>query len=151
MTTSTNGVISFGVVCDEYTEFPWEEHCIEEWWREVNGFKPLYEPYTTEGVYDEGWSESDPRFDEIWTQQVTWDKENPIPVELENYCSGECPMYAIVVCDLGHTCLRGYPTSFDPKDLVATPRQILDLLSFLQDYNIQYEGEPSWLLTSYWG
>lgn len=149
MSTSTNGVISFGVVCEEYTEFPWED--LEDWWREVNGFKPLYEPYTPERRYAEGWDESDPRLDEMWKHQIKWDKENPVPVSLENYCSDGSPMYAIVVPNLGHTAHRGYPEAFDPVALKVTLAQSMSFLAFLKLYNIQYEGEPTWLLTSYWG
>lgn len=41
MSTSTNGVISFGVVCEEDTVFPWDESSfdgdIDVWWRHENG------------------------------------------------------------------------------------------------------------------
>ena len=155
MTTSTNGVISFGVVCKEDTEFPWEEdpweEDLEDWWRGVNGFKALHEPYTPEGEYAEGWSGDDPRLKEMWEQQRKWDEQNPIPVELENYCSDSYPMYAFVVPSVGYKCFRGYPEKLDQRQLTVTVKQQEDLLKFLQTYNIPYEDEPTWLLTSYWG
>lgn len=151
MGQSTNGVISYGVTCEEYTEFPWEEHCLDDWWRKVNGFQDLHEPYTPEGQYAEGWGPNDPRLKELWERTLKWEKEHPLPVELENYCRDGCPMYAIVVPDTVLKCGRGFPVSFDPTSLRVTAEQKSDLLVFLKKYEIPYEGEPGWLLTSYWG
>lgn len=149
MGTSTNGIISFGVVCEEGTEFPWED--LEEWWRDENGFKNIHEPYTEEGEYAEGWSIDDPRFEEYFQHRRQWLKENPVPVALENYCSNNCPMYAIVVPNLGYMCHRGYPEKFDPEKLIVKWEDQYNLIKFLDKYGIEYESDPSWILTSYWG
>ena len=155
MGVSTNGVISFGVPCEEDYEFPWDadefEGDIEEWWRKENGFEDVHNPWTPEGNYADGWEKDDPRFDEYYGRRRDWLKANPVPVEPENYCSGECPMYAITVVGVGLSCRRGYPEAFDPASLAVTDEQVEALKSFLEKYEIEYEGEPRWLLTSYWG
>jgi len=155
MSVSTNGIIRYGVVCEEGAEFPWDnekyDYDIEIWWLEINDYKPLYKPFTEEGEYAEGWASRDPRFDEYFDHKSEWLKNNPIPVDIENYCSDGCPMYAIIVPEIGLRCSRGYPESFDPLNLTVTEKQKTELLEFLEKYNIEYETEPSWLLMSYWG
>ena len=155
MGTSTNGIIGFGVPCDDGCEFPWgaEEFDgdIEEWWRQENGFVDVHQPWTEQGNYAAGWLEDDPRFEAYYKHRREWLASNPIPVELENYCSGEYPMYAITVPGAGTSCYRGDPTSFDPSELTVTPEQVEALKAFLAKYEIEHDGEPRWLLMSYWG
>ena len=155
MGQSTDGVISFGVTCEEDTEFPWDKGDCEEdlvaWWRELQGFKDIHHPWTPEGNFAEGWSEGDPRFAEYFAHRNQWLKAHPLPVHLENYCSGDCPMYAIVAPGTVRRCTRGYPETFVPSDLSVTGAQRDDLLAFLRKHQIEHYGDPRWLLTSYWG
>ena len=155
MSTSTNGEIAFGVLCEEGTEFPWDddefEDDIETWWRSVNGFVDVYQPYTPEGNYAEEWSHGDPRFREYFDKRHAWEADNPLPVDLVNYCHSDVPMYVIAVPGVGLSCSRGYPEVFDPKKLKVSHEQEFKLLQFLAQYKINYTGEPAWLLTSYWG
>ena len=153
MGTSTNGIIGFGVPCDDGCEFPWDEFegDIEEWWRNENGFVDIHQPWTNDGNYATGWKERDPRFEEHYKHRRDWMEANPLPIEAENYCSGDYPMYAIVVPGVGASCRRGDPTSFEPSELVVTSEQIATLKAFLAKYAIEHDGEPRWLLMSYWG
>lgn len=155
MGTSTNGIIGFGVPCDDGCEFPWDagefDGDIEEWWRHENGFVDIHNPWTEDGKYAAGWAKDDPRFEAYYKHRREWLANNSIPVEAENYCSGEYPMYAITVPGVGAKCLRGYPTSFDPSELTVTPEQVEALKAFLEKYEIEHDGEPRWLLMSYWG
>lgn len=155
MGVSTNGIIGFGVVCDEGTELPWDteefDGDIEEWWRRENDFRDIHSPWTPDGNYATGWGDKDPRLDEYYRHRREWLESHPVPIELENYCSGDCPMYALTVPGLGTSCRRGYPKTFEPSELVATPDQAESLKAFLMKYGIEYEGEPGWLLMSYWG
>ena len=155
MTISTNGIIGFGVQCEDGCEFPWDaeefEGDIEAWWRSENGFVDIYHPWTNDGNYAAGWQENDPRFDEYYKHRHNWMTANPIPIKVENYCSGEYPMYAITVTGAGARCRRGNPAAFDPHGLVVTAEQVAALKAFLETYNIEHDGEPRWLLMSYWG
>ena len=80
---------AFGfVVPGEGVEFPWDGDDYEgdpkEWWREVNGYKPLYQPYTDDGDYSPGWSRDDPRFGDYFQHRRDWLEANPMPFEVEN-------------------------------------------------------------------
>ena len=155
MSTSTNGVISFGVVCEEDTVFPWDESPfdgdIDVWWRHENGYVPIYEPFTSDGDFAEGWTENDKRFTEYYEHGRRWEDEHPLPVELVNYCSASVPMHIISLPDVGTSCRRGYPREFIPAELTVTDEQVDSLLSFLEKYKIESDSNPRWLLTSYWG
>lgn len=155
MGTSTNGIIGFGVPCDEECEFPWDaeefEGDVETWWRHENGFVDIHNPWTEDGKYAAGWTKNDPRFDAYYNHRRAWLEANPVPIEAENYCSGDYPMYAITIPGVGAFCRRGDPATFDPSNLVVTPEQISALKSFLDKYSIEHNGEPRWLLMSYWG
>lgn len=155
MGTSTNGIIGFGVPCDEECEFPWDaeefEGDVETWWRHENGFVDIHNPWTEDVKYAAGWTKNDPRFDAYYNHRRAWLEANPVPIEAENYCSGDYPMYAITIPGVGAFCRRGDPATFDPSNLVVTPEQISALKSFLDKYSIEHNGEPRWLLMSYWG
>jgi hypothetical protein len=155
MGVSTDGQLHFGIVFEEGTEFPWEmdehEHDIEQWWRNINGYKDIFEPYTDEGEYAAGWSRNDPRFDEYFRHSREWLVANPVPVEVVNYCSDSCPMYLLAVPGVGHSNNRGYPVKIDPTQLVVTPEQSNVLVGFCKKYGIETSDDPAWYLTSYWG
>ena len=155
MGVSTNGIIGFGVPCDEGTEFPWDadefEGDIEAWWRHENGFKDVHQPWTPEGEYAPGWTKGDPRLEEYYAARRVWMNAHPVPVELENYCSAGCPMYAITLPGHGARCHRGYPEKFDPAQFLVREDEITGLKGFMEKYGIEGEGEPRWLLMSYWG
>ena len=157
MGTSTNGEISFGYVFEDGFEFPWDKAGyvgdIESWWLAINGYKPPFELYTENGEYAPGFSSGDPRISEYYDHRREWMDSHPIPVALVNYCSGDYPMYAMVVPSVGLSCRRGYPERFDPSDLLLSlsVERIESLISFCQTHGIETQGEPRWLLTSYWG
>lgn len=155
MGVSTDGVISFGVVCGEETDLPWQssehDHDLESWWRFVNGYVSPFDPWTAEGDYAAGWESGDPRFEEYDNHRSEWMAANPLPIWETNYCSDGCPMYAVTVPGAGLSCSRGYPETFDPAQLSVRPEEVERLKAFLEKHKIEYKGEPGWLLTSYWG
>ena len=155
MGTSTNGIIAFGIAFEEDTEFPWDadqfDGDVEDWWMEHCGFQNKYSPFTESGDYAEGWSENDPRFEEYFSLSRKWLSENPVPFQAENYCSGECPMYALVLPGKTMTSLRGCPTPFVPSDLTIDGKAVQRFKAALAQAGIAVESEPEWLLMSYWG
>lgn len=150
MGTSTDGIIGHGVVCEKGAEFPWEIYGEEEWWRKTSGYKPKHQPHTEEGDYAEGWSNGDPRFDEHFADERAWDKAHPMPVKVVNYCSDNCPMFALVVPSSHLVNNRGYPQGFDPEKLTVSDKELRALERFIVDHGIEGEA-PRWLLMSYWG
>jgi len=106
MGVSTDGIIFCGWPLEEDAELPWdnednEDDGVEDWWRRVSGYKPLFELWTPAGEYVGGVRPPEDRMSAYGDHQREWDKANPIPFEVENYCSAECPMYAITVPGAG--------------------------------------------------
>ncbi len=102
MGVSTDGQLSFGVVFDECFEFPWDSEEFDgdydEWWQSVNGYEnPNPCPYGDDGGYKPGMNRESPEVKAYHAHSIAWRKENPFPVEIVNYCSGDCPMYLLAV------------------------------------------------------
>lgn len=154
MGVSTDGQICFGVAFDEGFGFPWEEEEYEgdeqKWWRDINGYKSPFELYDKRGEYLDKNTSKD-RINEYYKHKHEWEEKNPFPISLVNCCSGEYPQYIIAVSSSCRSCSRGYPDEFDPKELVVTDAEVRDLINFLNKYEIEYEGEPKWYLSSYLG
>ncbi len=148
MGTSTDASIGFGIAMEDGFEFPWdiindeeeedyeddEYGDYEKWWRRQNNFS---NPYS--------WQD-----DKYWEYQRNWDLSNPLPFDLENCCSGDYPVYVLLVPGTCQTARRGYPESFDPKILKVEEAALNRFLEFIKKYEIPFE-EPKWLLFSYWG
>lgn len=152
MGVSTNGLLFFGVEFEEGFEFPWDaeefEGDEEEWWRSVGGWVAPFEPFDERGEYAEGFTKGDPRVGEYFDLQSKWESSHPMPIEIVNICSDDCPIYALAVAGAVTTARRGYPVRIVPAELVADPAP---LLAFCEKYGIELENEPRWLLASYWG
>jgi len=146
MGESTDGQLCCGIMFEDYFEFPWDDENVEldEWWREVNNCQ-VESPFTEWG-YKPGVTDSG----DYWDQLRQWDKENPIPVELVNYCSGDCPAWILAVPSSVRSCSRGDPLKFDPTDLIVTLGEVRKLLKFCEQFKIK-ATEPAWYLSSYWG
>ena len=155
MGRSTDGQICFGFDFGEGHEFPWDseeyEGDIVEWWRAVNGFKDKYKPFDESGEWAEGWSTDDPRMREHYGARREWDKENPIPIEQVNTCSGDYPMWILAIPGTATVARRGGPKRFDPSALKVDTGKYDAMIGFFNDHGIEPAGEPDWFLSSYWG
>ena len=154
MGVSTDGQLSFGVAFDEGHEFPWDDEKydgeIEDWWKGVNGYScPVEDPFTPEGQYKPGFNRDSPEVDAFFKHSRDWFEENPIPVEVVNYCSGDCPMYLLAVKHI--ECSRGYPQEIEPSFLEVSEEEQGRLQGFLDRFEIKDGIGPKWWLTSYWG
>jgi hypothetical protein len=108
-------------------------------------------PYDERGECKPGVTDAD--ITAFWNAVQKWDKEHPMPFDVVNYCSAECPMYAIAMCGLGLTARRGCPEVIQaPRHLPhvdeSNVRAVVDVCA---KHGIQLEGEPKWYLASYWG
>ena len=154
MGQSTDGQICYGVMFEEDYEFPWDDEKydgdIEDWWRDLCGYKPTNEIYSN-GGYVGGVKPPESVFQAYYEERRVFDKAHPIPFELVNYCSGDYPMYILAIT---RTCLsnsRGTPEAFNPESLTITEDEKSNLLDFCAKHGLSFEGEPSWWLSSYWG
>ena len=178
MGQGTDGQICFGVKFPEGFEFPWDdeekyEGDLEEWWRvKVCGYKqpiPDSELYTEVGEFLPNHNEEEhkKKREVNWEAKRKFDEEHSVPVELVNYCSGDCAMYILAVKGSEMCANRGYPQVFDPDTMVASAEGSIALGKFifdhlrpaLDEWNENHEEEDedrikldaSWWLSSYWG
>jgi len=159
MGVSTNGQICYGVVFEEGYEFPWgkdgEDGGIEDWWMEINGYKPPFEIYDENGDYIDGKRPPTEKMDQWYESRIAWKKQNPLPVEMINYCSIDYPMWILAVPNIGIRCHRGDPTPFELRELGDTPESFSAnakaMMEFLTKHNLKYREGPGWFLSSYWG
>ena len=121
---------------------------IGEWWACLNGYVPLYQPYTTQGGYAEGWATGDPRLKEYFAHIHKWQEENPLPIVLESCGIMEYSTTMIVLPDKGPD-TDWAAKSFDPSKLTVTDEELQILKDFLTKYDIECEEEPAWLLSGY--
>jgi len=154
MGTSTDGQLSFGIVFEEGFEFPWNDEDfdgeIDDWWRSVNGYtNPHPDPFTEGGAYKPEFNRDSTEVRTYFNHQFDWDKQNPFPIEVVNYCHIDYPMYLLAVKHI--ECSRRYPREIDPAFLEVGAEDRMRLTRFLLDYGIETNNEPKWWLTSYWG
>jgi len=155
MGISTDGQICFGNVYEEDFEFPWDavefdgDH--EDWWRKECGYKPSTVLFDEDGEYLNGVKPSQSAIDDYFQEQREFDVAHPFPVEIVNYCSGECPMYILAVPSSFKSNSRGYPEKFEPSELKVSDEEIAALRNFCIKYDLIPEEDAGWYLTSYWG
>lgn len=155
MGQSTNGQICFGVIFEEGDEFPWDsetfDYDIEIWWRDLKDYKDTCFPYAeTESGYAEGFERGDPRISEMLDTRRAWFKENPLPVEVVNYCSGDCPMYILAIPSSTKSANRGYPIELNTGGFDV---DVKELAAFSEFMRAHFGGcpVPQLYLSSYWG
>lgn len=153
MGVSTDGIICYGIKFDEEYGFPWNDDDIdiEDWWRVVSGFAPSVEIYDEQGGYINGTRPDGSVIDRYYEELRKWDKENPLPVQEVNYCSGDYPLYILAIPGTVKRASRGFPEAFRPEELLFPEDARQALIDFCDKYSIDYEDEPQWYLASYWG
>lgn len=142
MGQSTNAMLVFGVELDE-------ENAVN--------IALLKRAYQKLGIIDkfEDCLDEEMDDDDEYLSDVPWDLvkhlENFFGLTIETHCSDEYPMYILCLkgAPFNRTANRGNALVIDdplpkPNDLQMT--QLKNIMNILEA-----EGEPSWLLASYWG
>jgi hypothetical protein len=159
MSTSTDGQICFGVLIGDEDEvsLPWKDEewdgDIEHWWiYKVLGFKHSFEVFDEKGDYLPGFNKDSKEIDQYFKEKREF-KKNCLqcPVEPVNCCSLDYPSWILAVPSTVITASRGEPQEFKPENLRVTIDEVSNLLKFCSDYEIEFEGDPHWYLSSYWG
>ena len=154
MGVSTDGQLSFGVCFGGHFEFPWStdkyDGDIDKWWQDVRGFvNPIESPFNEHGNYKPGINRDSPVISEYFAKKREWENANPIPVEVVNYCSDECPMYMLSTKGISNK--RGYPEKVDIDFLRDTEEARQVLREFMDQYGIESDDDACWWLSSYYG
>lgn len=132
MGVSSDGEISYGIVFEEGYEFPWDvdhDGDPEEWWIS-KVLQLIYKDYA---------------------EMHAILKDNPLPFQLVNYCSGEYPMYILAVPGTLKSAYRGSPKSFTLDELQVDEEASKKLIAFCEEYGLEGESAIGWKLTSYMG
>jgi hypothetical protein len=154
MGQSTNGQICYGIKFEEgdEIEFPWNladgsDDDVEDWWLfSVKDFKYSKECYGDSGRLP-GITDAD--VDLHYKERRDFLVAHPVPVELVNYCSADCPMYILAYPASVVIANRGYPLELSQLPDVPHAREAL--LDFCSNHGIKRPTEPKWWLSSYWG
>lgn len=139
MGSSPYGRLSFGVAFEEDFEFPWSDFDkydddITDWWLEVTGYVQPLELTCFESIYD---------------SKKKWLELNPIPVGLVKRGYHDSSSYIIATLTMG---VEWDETVTITPDLFNNVEQDTKVITdFLNKYNIEYEGKPNWLLSSFYG
>lgn len=132
MGVSSDGEISYGIVFEEGYEFPWDvdhDGDPDEWWIS-KVLQLIYKDYA---------------------EMHAILKDNPLPFQLVNYCSGEYPMYILAVPGTLKSAYRGSPKSFTLDELQVDEEASKKLIAFCEEYGLEGESEIGWTLSSYMG
>jgi hypothetical protein len=154
MGISADGRLCFGVRVseesgDDVPEVPWSNHDdIEDWWREIKGFKHSFEPYDDRGNRKKGVGEAE--INRYYSEKRDWDKANPLPVEEIEAGTYEYHSKILAVPGTKKEADLGEIVEINPAELVVPQEKIQVLLDFCQEYAVPFEGDPGWLLCSHY-
>lgn len=155
--------ISFGVAFDEGQDFPWTENGdIEDWWRKINGFVPLYEydwvrdptpaTYNHIAVFKDGRALTDEELKAHYQHKKDWDEAHPMPV-MERSFGSDARSCTLLVVPSSH--IHGSwdsPTKFDPSKLLVSLKDLEAFRQFMKTYMPDAPTDNyGWMLTAYFG
>lgn len=154
MGQSTNAQLCYGIAFDEDTEFPWHAEQfdgeIEQWWRELLGYKPSFELFNEDGDWLDGVMPPNEQIEAYFAERKKFDKDHPaLPVEVVPHCSCEYPMYILAVPGTLKTAYRGSLTIVVPGNLWVSPDAVDALIAFCNAHGIEV-SQPEWYLSSMW-
>lgn len=161
MGISSDGQICYGIAFEEDYPFPWVdkkwEGNAESWWfKDVCGYKPLFEMFDKDGMWINGEEFPKEKISEYYADYDKFKAANPMPVEIEMYCSYDYPMYIVSVPGTTLSASRGYTEEFTPSEI--DPVKAKAVIDFCEKY-CKSEDEycefpkmkPGWLLSSMYG
>lgn len=159
MGVSTNGLLFYGnLLGEDYPECAGGE---VEWPEMValkRGHKNPWDafpqenydkPYDQRRAVSDAWRNANREAIDQW-RNIRKQIEAEFGCEFQNYCSGDVPMYAVIVSASAQVGRRGYPV--EAKPLVTDPSWAGMLQRFADELGFKLpDGEPKWWLGSYWG
>lgn len=154
MGNSARSAIVFGVII---TDAPWSDYennlDSESWWQKIKGYKPLENVFNDEGEYADP-KPSKKQISEYFAHKDKWEQENPFPYIFER--SGSCDDgdddNMLCFKDVGISGDWERPTPFSISNLKAPAQHEIDeFIRFCKEHKIEFDGEPTWHLVSYYG
>lgn len=160
MSITNDGKICYGIKFGEDTEFPWDNYLgkitgddEEGWWLNVVlKYKPSFEIFNEEGDFINGEKPCEDVIHKYYNERFKFIEDNKkFPLKLVNYCSGSFPMYILAIPESLKCANRGYPLVITESNFHNEEKWNKFLIDFCKEYSLNYESEPEWYLSSYWG
>lgn len=125
MGTSTDAILCYGININENYLADCEEDTgeLDESWAKENGSKLI--------------------------RWMLYYGESVNGVKIITHCSDEYPMYLLVAEGSDVTAWRGYPKKINSIDPNLNWNNLI--ANFVEENNVQTDGEIGWWLCSYWG
>jgi hypothetical protein len=162
MGQSTNAILSWGIQFEDGEGAPWAEKAEEA------GFDPWSDDYLAFALCDikpfngpeDDWGErGSPEYEAISARySAYYDKKEValagLGVEFLHHCSGDYPMYMLVISGSEQSASRGYPESINPREMemaVENGNWPQTLRAVMEKLEIDGDKDMGWTLCSYWG
>lgn len=138
MGQSTDAIVCYGVQLGE--ELPDSLKDDPDGFLDAMGAPPTAPWCEEEGPQKEAWRES---------LRVRREFAKSLGVRIERHCSGDYPMYTLVIAASVQRAARGYPEELrDTTALDDWTRRIMEACAVI---GFKPDHEPTWWLQSYWG
>lgn len=149
MGVSVNAQLCIGILFPDDYVLPWDEvgKNLDDWWRDVRGYVPMFYPFDGGGNYKPGLEYGSPEVEAYFAEKRKWGEENPLPVELVPFGSDES--YLLAVVGTLQTAYSGFPEEVRIPEMSEVRDATVKLLEFCQEFGL--EGTPRWYLSSYMG
>lgn len=135
MSKSSIANLSFGIAFEEGFKFPWSDISkyddgINDWWLEITGY-----------IEPNNYS---------YEKEKEWLELHPIPIEIVHYCA--CDYHMDIIATRCYSVEWGETLNITLEQFAVNIEQDTRIIvDFLNKYNIQYEGSPAWILSSFYG
>lgn len=142
--------IAYGYPCAEDAALPWGDD-IEQWWRDINGYKSPFEIFDAEGNWLNGKRPDQKVIDEYYNHKFEWDKQNPLPVELCFTGSHDYSRTFLAVPNEGDSIDYGEFLPLSKSLVTPESAKITALEKFILDHGIEVDGQRGWHLFAFYG
>lgn len=142
--------IACGYPCAEDAGLPWGDD-IEQWWREINGYKAPFELYDETGNWLNGKKPEKKVIDEYYNHRREWEKQNPLPVEL---CFTGSHDYSLAFLAVpGERQSVDWGEFLDLSETLVTPdsKKIGALEKFVSEHDIKVDRPLGWHMFAFYG
>lgn len=141
---------------EEGLEFPWtgynDSYDIDDWWRDINGFKSPFELYGEDGEYLNHTKPSAEQINKYYDYIRSWDAANPLPIHIVNIGSSDYPVECLAVPGTVACCCDCEAKYFEPTKLVVPADDLAKFNEFIQKYCPEFvKEELGWYFSAYWG
>ena len=152
MGSDASATICFGILFDEYHEFPWGERDAEEWWiDEIHGYKPPFEIYDKQGGYLDGKKPTSKQVDEYYEHRRAFKEKFPLPIDFVYSGSDESSSPILAVPSSVIRTGWDDPKEFSDQNFASVSAEDIQKFKFFCEKYLDLTLELKWYLSAYYG